>query len=78
MLFSKQFLDGIRTGAVTLAFRLWRRPSVRAGGTLLTPVGQLSIQCVEPVALHQITAVDVQSARYATKEDLLAELQHRS
>jgi hypothetical protein len=78
MLFRKQFLDGIRTCAVTLAFRRWRRPSVRAGGTLLTPVGQLSIQCVEPVSLNQITAADAKSSGYETKEALLAELQRRS
>lgn len=77
MLFRKQFLDGIRTGAVTLAFRRWRRPSVRAGGTLLTPVGQLLIQCVEPVALNQITAAEALRAGYETKEALLAELQRR-
>jgi hypothetical protein len=77
MLFRKKFLEGIRTGAVTLAFRRWRRPSVRAGGTLLTPVGQLSIKSVEPVALNRISAADAHRAGYESREVLLDELQHR-
>ncbi len=44
MLFRKEFLEGIRTGAVRLTFRRWRQLSVCAGRTLLTSVGQLSIK----------------------------------
>lgn len=75
MLFRKRFLEGIRTGAVTLAFRRWRRPSVRAGSTLLTPVGQLSIKCVEPVALNTISVTDAHSAGYESIDELFDELQ---
>ncbi|TGG95063.1 hypothetical protein E4656_01135 [Natronospirillum operosum] len=77
MLFRKEFLEGIRTGAVTLAFRRWRRPSVRSGGTLLTPVGQLHIVSVEPVALNRISAADARRAGYESREKLLDELQRR-
>src|SRR5688572_31965399 len=31
VLFREEFLDGLRDGRVTLAFRRWRRPSVKAG-----------------------------------------------
>jgi len=78
MLFRKEILEGIRTGAVTLAFRRWRRPSVRAGGTLLTPVGQLGIKSIEPVALNRISAADSQRAGYASRDVLLNELQRRT
>lgn len=77
MLFRKEFLEGISTGAITLAFRRWRRPSVRTGGTLLTPVGQISIESVEPVALNRISAADARSAGYESREALLDELQSR-
>jgi hypothetical protein len=50
MIFRQRFLEGIRDGSVTLAFRRWRRPSVRAGGMLLTAVGQLEIVSVDEVA----------------------------
>jgi hypothetical protein len=48
MLFKQAFLDGIRAGTVTVAFRRWQRPTVKAGGTLLTAIGQLSIVDVRP------------------------------
>jgi hypothetical protein len=77
MLFRKEFLEGIRAGVVTLAFRRWRRPSVRAGGTLLTPVGQLSIKSVEPVPRSRISAADAHRAGYDSREILLKELERR-
>ena len=75
MLFRQKFLDGIRKGTVTLAFRRWHRPSVRAGGTLLTPVGQLAIASVSPVSLDQISEADARRAGYESLPVLLAELQ---
>ncbi|MEA5411806.1 hypothetical protein VB737_08510 [Synechococcus sp. BA-120 BA3] len=59
MLFRSAFHEGLRSGAITLAFRRWRRPSVRAGGTLLTPVGQLEMASVDPVALETISAAEL-------------------
>ena len=56
MLFRQSFLEGIKNGSITLAFRRWKRPTVKAGGTLLMPVGQLAIVSVTPVTLAQITA----------------------
>ena len=77
MLFRKEFLEGIRSGAVDLAFRRWRRPSVKAGGTLLTPVGQLVIRSVRQVNPNAVSAKDARRAGYASREDLLEELQRR-
>jgi hypothetical protein len=75
MLFRHTFLEGLRKGTVTLAFRRWHRPSVRAGGTLLTPVGQLAIASVSPVSLDQISEADARRAGYESLPVLLAELQ---
>lgn len=78
MLFRQPLLDQIRDGAVTIAFRRWRRPTVRAGGTLLTPVGQLPIISVDRISLNQITADEVRRAGFASKADLVAELEQRA
>jgi predicted nucleotidyltransferase len=78
MLFRSEFLEGIRNGDVTLAFRRWRRPSVQAGGTLLTPVGQLSIQSVDQVAPEQISLAEANRAGYKSREVLLDELRART
>jgi hypothetical protein len=75
MLFKQAFLDGIQAGKITLAFRRWQRPTVKAGGTLLTAVGQLSIGDVTPVPLAEITPADARRAGWETLEALREELQ---
>ena len=77
MIFRQRFLDGIRDGTITLAFRRWRRPSVRAGGTLLTAVGQLSIASVDEVATDDISDADAERAGYASRTALLVDLDSR-
>lgn len=78
MLFQQRFLDGLRNGSITLAFRRWRRPSVRGGGTLLTPVGQLSIVSVAEVALSEISEKDARRAGHASLAALRRELHRRA
>jgi hypothetical protein len=78
MLFRSEFLEGIRNGDVSLAFRRWRRPSVQAGGTLLTPVGLLSIQSVVQVAPEQISMAEANRAGYQPRKVLLDELRARA
>ncbi|MGQ0764185.1 MAG: hypothetical protein ACT4OZ_00795 [Gemmatimonadota bacterium] len=78
MLFRQHFLDGIRDGRITLAFRKWRRPSVKSGGTLLTAIGQLQIGEVRRVELVEITAIDAHRAGYASLTALRAELDSRA
>jgi len=77
MIFRQRFLEGIRDGTITLAFRRWRRPSVRSGGTLLTPIGQLSITSVDEVAMTRISEAEAHRAGYASRDELVAELQSR-
>ena len=77
MLLRKKDLEGIQDGSITLAFRRWRRPSVRAGGTLLTPAGQLGIGAVTRVDPDQITAADARRAGAESREALLALLAAR-
>jgi hypothetical protein len=78
MIFRQRFLEGIRDGTITLAFRRWRRPSVRAGGTLLTAVGQLDIVSVAEVVTTHISDADARRAGYASRDDLLSELTGRT
>jgi len=77
MLFEQSTLAAISDGSVALAFRRWRRPTVRMGGTLVTPVGVLAIDAVDKVALEAITAKDARAAGYATVSELRIELARR-
>ena len=78
MLFRQHFLDGIRTGKVTVAFRRWQRPSVKSGGNLLTSIGQIRISSVTQVTLSQISEKDARLAGFASLAELLTELRQRS
>ena len=74
MLFKRPVLDRIAAGDVTLAFRRWRRPTVRAGGTLTTPAGVLAIEAVDVVAADRITAAEALRAGFPFRDELLAGL----
>ena len=71
-------LDGLRQGTITRAYRRWRRPTVKTGGTLLTAAGQLEIRAVEPVALEAIAEHDAQAAGYPSRAALVAEVTRRA
>lgn len=70
MLFKAPVLKAIAEGEVDLAFRRWRRPTVRAGGTLTTPVGVLAIEAIEVVEASAVTDVEAVRAGYSDAEDL--------
>jgi hypothetical protein len=74
MLFRQDVLRRVAEGDVTLAFRRWRRPTVKAGGTLRTRVGVLAIDSVESIDEDQVTDADARRAGAADREALLAGL----
>ena len=77
MLFKKAALDGIAAGRITVAFRRWRRPTVRQGGTLRTRAGVLAIDSVAVVRLRDISAADAKRAGFDSVSALRAELDAR-
>jgi hypothetical protein len=74
MLFQRRFLEGIRTGEISVAFRKWIRPTVKTGGTLRTAAGVIAIERVTRIEESDIGAKDARAAGYASREELLGEL----
>ncbi len=74
MLFKQHILDGIAAGRITQAFRRWRRPSVKQGGTLRTAVGVLSILSVTEIAQNDLKPGDAKKAGFASLEALRADI----
>ena len=74
MLFRQDVLRRIAEGEITLAFRRWRRPTVRAGGTLRTRVGVLAIESLEVVGERDVTEGDARRAGAESRDALLAGL----
>ena len=74
MLLKAGVLEKIGRGEVTLAFRRWSKPTVRAGGSLRTAAGVLTIESVEAVDIDTVSDADVQAAGYASRAELLRDL----
>ncbi len=74
MLFTLKTLEGIRSGEVTLAFRRWRRPTVKAGRTLRTRVGVLAIDSIEVIEQSALTEADARRAGAPDRATLLGAL----
>jgi hypothetical protein len=75
MLIKRTTLDLIAAGKVSLAFRRWRKPTVKKGGRLRTKVGELAIDEVKVIDEEEITDKDAKKAGFASKAELLEELQ---
>lgn len=71
MLFPPATLKAIADGTVTLAFRRWNEPRVKAGGTQRTAVGVIAFDMVEPVEREGITDAEAGAAGFADRDELL-------
>jgi hypothetical protein len=78
MLIPARTLAAIEAGTVTLAFRRWTRPRVRAGTRLRTAVGLVEILAVDQVEAAGLTADDARDAGFESVPDLIAFLARRS
>ena len=78
MLFSQELRDDVLAGDITVSFRLWKRPKVRAGGQY--PVGPgrglIEVDSVELVTFANITDADVRRAGEPDKEALRRRAAH--
>jgi hypothetical protein len=77
MLIKSQILARIKNGDVSLAFRRWKKPTVRSGGTLQTAIGVLNIENIENIKLKAITEADAIQAGYTGLNTLIQELDNR-
>lgn len=77
MLFKLHLLEGIASGHVTLAFRRWKRPTVKAGGSLKTSIGVLQICSVDIIDEGKITPQAARRAGFGSVAELLASLGER-
>lgn len=69
MLIKREVLEAIKRGEITVQFRRWKRATVRAGGTLKTKVGVLSIGRMDPITVEAVTEEDCRKAGFRDKAD---------
>lgn len=65
MLLREATLDGLVAGSVTVAFRRWKRSTVKAGGRLRTSHGVVRIGAVDVVSLDRLTGADATASGFA-------------
>ena len=75
MLFRPADLEGIAAGRITLQFRRWERPRVKAGSRLRTPIGVIEVDRVEVV--ERPTDEDARAAGYDDADHVLASFAKR-
>ena len=72
LLFKKPFHAGLVDGSVTLTFRRWDKPHVRAGGRYRChPIGVLEIDDVRLVRVGEIDDRDAKAAGFSDRAALL-------
>src|SRR5271167_3158425 len=75
LLFKKPFWDGLQSGAITLTFRRWQKPHVRAGGRYRChPIGVLEVDEVRTVPVGSISDADATGAGFSSRDALIAYL----
>jgi hypothetical protein len=77
VLFRQSFWAGLADGSVMVAFRRWKRPTVKTGGRQTTPAGVLAIDDVVETDEGDITDADARRAGFADRDALLTELAGR-
>jgi hypothetical protein len=71
VLFPRRHLDGIADGSVTLAFRRWKQPRVKAGTRMRTAVGLVAVDAVDRV--EDVTENELRRAGLGSRAEALGE-----
>ncbi|MDB5538355.1 MAG: hypothetical protein JWQ89_82 [Devosia sp.] len=72
MLFRSKDLEAIFAGRCTLAFRRWKKPTVRPGGTVRTALGMVGIDMIEMIEPEGVSEEDARAAGYKDRAGVLA------
>ena len=76
MEFSRELRAHVLSGDITVTFRLWQRPKVKAGGRYRVGDGQIEVDAVELVPFSFIDNTDVRRAGEADLEALRRRAAH--
>jgi hypothetical protein len=77
VLFPARHWPGLADGTITLAFRRWPRPRVRARHRYRTPAGVLEVDAIEVVELGDIDDEQARQAGFQGRDDLVRLLERK-
>lgn len=76
MIFAKRLRDGVRSGAITCSVRIWLRPHVKEGHRYRMDEGEIEVESVVPIGLHDITPALARASGFKGVVDLLKVAKH--
>jgi hypothetical protein len=76
MEFSPELRPGVISGEITVSFRLWRRPRVKAGGRYAVGPTQIEVDSVELMPFVAISRADVRRSGEVDHEALRRRAAH--
>jgi hypothetical protein len=76
MEFSQELRAPVLAGDITVSFRLWQRPRVKAGGRYRVGPGQIEVDSVELVPFSAITPADLRGTGEPDLETLRQRAAH--
>lgn len=76
MEFSRELREDVLSGAITVSFRLWRRPQVKPGGTYRVGGGEIVVDSVELVPFSAIDDADLRRSGESDRESLRKRAAH--
>jgi hypothetical protein len=74
--FSRELRADVLSGDITITFRLWRNPKVKAGGRYRVGPGQVEVDSIELVPFASIDETELQRAGEADRESLRRRAAH--
>jgi hypothetical protein len=75
MLFKQKHLEGIKAGKISLAFRKWKKLSVKKGDLIKTEVGIIKIGNVTKINPKEIIEIEAVKAGFASAQALISLLE---
>jgi hypothetical protein len=74
--FSPDLRDDVASGDITVSFRLWSRPKVRAGGRYAVGPVYIEVDSIELVPFSSVTRGDVRRSGERDRESLRERAAH--
>ena len=76
MVFTKRLQEGVCNGSITCSIRIWKRLHVKVGGRYQMGEGQIEVDAIEKITLHDITQELAIESGFLSVTDLLKVAKH--
>jgi len=76
VIFTKRLREGVRSGLITCSVRIWMRPHVKVGCRYRMEEGEIEVESILPMSIHDITPELARASGFKGVVDLLKIAKH--